>query len=442
MQAEFRKNNRGNGFIISPAEGSASKNKKPSAEDAISGKLTVVKNKVKNAGASCASYAKNASRSLTVKVISCAVFIGCIFLFFHFFTFATGVYAGNEKIAVVSGKECFSTALSEAKNVATSYGVKLYDTQFSTSTVISLRKDVLSSSDLKNEMLIAGGSFVNGCTVYSDNTEIFSTESKSVAEKVVAEYISQYSIDANADVTHSLTFKPTVIKKSKVSTPEECLSMLNSNTAVSVISIVNNTSSKVIPFETKTEKDDSLYIGETVTVTKGHNGSVEICEESVYENGTLRTNRIASEKVVVEPVKQVVKVGTKYKKVLDSGLSYPLNGTLSSPFGSRWGRMHEGIDIAVSEGTSVKAAECGTVSYVSENAGGYGKFIQIDHGHGVVTAYAHLSKINVKVGDTVSSDTVIALSGNTGRSTGPHLHFEIVDNGTPVDPLKYLKQMN
>ena len=91
------------------------------------------------------------------------------------------------------------------------------------------------------------------------------------------------------------------------------------------------------------------------------------------------------------------------------------------------------------EGTKVKAAECGIVSYVSENAGGYGKFIRIDHGYNMQTAYAHLSKINVKKGDEVACGQVIALSGNTGNSTGPHLHFEVVKNGTRTDPMPYLK---
>ena len=98
-----------------------------------------------------------------------------------------------------------------------------------------------------------------------------------------------------------------------------------------------------------------------------------------------------------------------------------------------------GIDIAVAEGTPVKAAECGTVTFAGDG-GTYGKLVRIDHGNGVVTAYAHLSQINVKVGEAVNSETQIALSGNTGRSTGPHLHFEIVKSGTPLDPGKYLKK--
>ena len=90
-------------------------------------------------------------------------------------------------------------------------------------------------------------------------------------------------------------------------------------------------------------------------------------------------------------------------------------------------------------GTSVKAAECGTVIFAG-NGGSYGNLVRIDHGNGVVTAYAHLDKINVSTGQAVNSNTEIALSGNTGRSTGPHLHFEVVKNGTPLNPDKYLKK--
>ena len=101
--------------------------------------------------------------------------------------------------------------------------------------------------------------------------------------------------------------------------------------------------------------------------------------------------------------------------------------------------MHEGIDIAVPVGTSVKAAECGVVIFAG-NGGSYGNLVKIDHGNGVITAYAHLDTISVSKGQAVNSNTEIAKSGNTGRSTGPHLHFEVVKDGAPLNPDKYLKE--
>ena len=118
-------------------------------------------------------------------------------------------------------------------------------------------------------------------------------------------------------------------------------------------------------------------------------------------------------------------------------LSWPVSGPVTSGFGSRWGRMHEGIDIAVGSGTPVHAAAAGTIIYAGWMEG-YGNLVVIDHGNGLSTAYGHNSSLASAVGQTVSAGQVIAYSGSTGHSTGPHVHFEVRVNGAPVDPLGYL----
>jgi murein DD-endopeptidase MepM/ murein hydrolase activator NlpD len=123
--------------------------------------------------------------------------------------------------------------------------------------------------------------------------------------------------------------------------------------------------------------------------------------------------------------------------VSSSGLIWPVNGPVTSPFGTRWGRMHEGIDIGVPMGTAIHAAGSGTVIYAGW-MGGYGNLTVIDHGNGLATAYGHQSGIAVGTGQTVSQGQVIGYVGSTGHSTGPHLHFEVRVNGVPVDPLSYL----
>ncbi|MBQ2257103.1 MAG: M23 family metallopeptidase, partial [Lachnospiraceae bacterium] len=118
-------------------------------------------------------------------------------------------------------------------------------------------------------------------------------------------------------------------------------------------------------------------------------------------------------------------------------------GRLSSGFGARSAPTkgastnHKGVDWAVPIGTTVVASNAGTVSYAGW-ASGYGYAVYINHADGRQTRYGHLSKVLVKVGQSVSQGERIALSGNTGRSTGPHLHFEIRINGSAVNPLKYL----
>jgi len=120
-----------------------------------------------------------------------------------------------------------------------------------------------------------------------------------------------------------------------------------------------------------------------------------------------------------------------------SGFIWPVNGTVVSGFGWRWGRMHEGIDITASSGTPNWAAAAGTIIHAGW-LGGYGNLVVVDHGNGLATAYAHASVILVGVGQRVSQGETVSLVGSTGNSSGPHLHFEVRVNGVAVDPLLYL----
>lgn len=113
------------------------------------------------------------------------------------------------------------------------------------------------------------------------------------------------------------------------------------------------------------------------------------------------------------------------------------NAFITSPFGFRWGRPHQGIDMAAPVGTPIVSAENGKVVFSGWKQG-YGQFVAVDHGQGFETHYAHCSKVLVKVGQTVKKGQLIAKVGNTGRSTGPHLHFEVVAHGVHQNPAKFL----
>ncbi|MEA2410642.1 MAG: hypothetical protein QOC77_1203 [Thermoleophilaceae bacterium] len=119
---------------------------------------------------------------------------------------------------------------------------------------------------------------------------------------------------------------------------------------------------------------------------------------------------------------------------------WPVNGPIVSPFGMRWGRLHAGVDIAVPSGTPIRAAAAGTVAFTQPEAssGGYGNYTCIAHGGGISTCYAHQTSFAVSGGQQVSQGQVIGTVGCTGHCFGPHLHFEVRINGTPVDPLGYL----
>ena len=127
--------------------------------------------------------------------------------------------------------------------------------------------------------------------------------------------------------------------------------------------------------------------------------------------------------------------GSSGSGVSASGFIWPVSGVVTSGFGWRWGRMHQGIDISAPCGTQIRAAASGTV-IVSGYSGGYGNLTVLDHGNGLATAYAHQSAIYA--GGSVSQGQVIGAVGTTGSSTGCHLHFEVRVNGSAVDPMGYL----
>jgi murein DD-endopeptidase MepM/ murein hydrolase activator NlpD len=124
-------------------------------------------------------------------------------------------------------------------------------------------------------------------------------------------------------------------------------------------------------------------------------------------------------------------------RVSGAGLIWPLRGPITSGFGYRWGRMHQGIDIAAPSGTPIHAAKGGTVIFAGWMSG-YGNYTCISHGGGFSTCYGHQSSIAVSDGQQVGQGQVIGYEGNTGHSTGPHLHFETRVNGTAQDPMRYL----
>jgi len=144
----------------------------------------------------------------------------------------------------------------------------------------------------------------------------------------------------------------------------------------------------------------------------------------------LRRLGIQQLRVAALKVSSVVPAGVRMDR-------WPTTGRFESPFGPRWGRMHEGIDISDERGTPIQAALAGTVIFAGTEAG-YGNLVRIDHGNGVETRYAHLSAFRVAVGQFVNPGDVVGLMGATGSATGVHLHFEVRVDGVAYDPLTAL----
>lgn len=143
---------------------------------------------------------------------------------------------------------------------------------------------------------------------------------------------------------------------------------------------------------------------------------------------------------VKSDIKKIVKQTKKPAFIVLSFLKPLQRMVISSAFGQRWGRSHDGIDIAANTGTAIYATEAGQVTY-SGWKGGYGNFISISHGGGYTTRYGHASVLLVRSGQKVKKGQMIAKVGSTGNSTGPHLHFEVITNGIAQNPLNFLNRI-
>lgn len=194
--------------------------------------------------------------------------------------------------------------------------------------------------------------------------------------------------------------------------------------------------------ETTYVDDPNSYVGNTATVSEGSDGVKEITAVVTKLNGEEIAREITNETVLEEPVAKVVSKGSKPFPVKGATGTYifPVSGyRISSNYGYRWGSFHHGVDLACSKGTSIKAADGGTVIFAGWKSSSYGYFVEIDHGDGITTRYAHCSSVDVEVGDKVAQGEHIAKVGSTGKSTGPHLHFEIRFDGESTNPLNYLE---
>ena len=147
-----------------------------------------------------------------------------------------------------------------------------------------------------------------------------------------------------------------------------------------------------------------------------------------------------NEKLAAKMVDQILELGAWRIAVQKIPFAHPLNETFqyTSGFGPRWGTMHYGTDMAAKHGSAILATADGVINFAGWEKG-YGKLIKIKHDFGYETRYAHLSKISVSVGQKISQGDRIGKMGNTGRSTGTHLHYEIRRNGKPINPMKYIR---
>lgn len=289
-----------------------------------------------------------------------------------------------------------------------------------------------------HDIIEAATLIINGekiAVVDADRLELMLAERKNSFSVEGAEYTSEFVDDVKVEKGYFL-----IKDIHDASVIEESVN------ALSVKTSYRATTDKSVAYKTETQKTKEKVSGYTKVTTKGVNGVTRVTEDIVLLNGNEQSRTLVTSEVISAPVNEVVLVGTAKSSasaktaaaVSKLGLKFPLPaGTwkVSSYWGD--GRGHKGVDLCAPKNTAIMAAGAGKVTKAGWN-GDYGYCVIIDHGNGYSTLYAHASKVCVSVGQTVEQGETIALVGNTGYSFGNHLHFEVRQGSTRINPAPFI----
>jgi murein DD-endopeptidase MepM/ murein hydrolase activator NlpD len=295
-----------------------------------------------------------------------------------------------------------------------------------------------------------------GAVITVDGEPTVSMASTNEAENAL-EYLKKSYLPDDSTMTvldakyaEEVVVEPAEVKVSDIKNLNEAKLILKGSDGeeapITVLVVLEKTKTEDIPYETVYEYDSSMRSGQTKTKQEGTNGSREVTIQIVQANGEETARQEISTNTLVAAVDEVILEGRTVQTasrstatVSDLGMIWPTTATrISSYFGSRSSGSHTGLDIDGEYGDPVWAAKSGTVISAGYNKG-YGNEVIISHGNGVKTRYAHMQSILVSKGDEVTIGQQIGTEGSTGNSTGSHLHFEVIINGTAVNPLPYIK---
>ncbi|WP_332587065.1 peptidoglycan DD-metalloendopeptidase family protein [Clostridium sp.] len=269
-----------------------------------------------------------------------------------------------------------------------------------------------------------------------------------VLKIVTDKYIEGLGIEKDdvisADIECKIELNETTIDIASLKTQEEISNdiyetFINEEDLMNIDIKVQETVEEEIVEDTIIINDNNMYLGQVVE-EPGECGKKVVVKEVDYSNGEVSDSVVIEEEILSYPKNRVVYKGSK--NPYDDGIAFlsrpTRGGFTTSDYGERWNSFHKGMDIAGNIGDDVMVAIDGEVTYAQFNDGGYGNLIIVKHPDDILTYYAHLSDIYVNVGAKVTKGDVIGAVGNTGFSTGPHLHFELRAYGEPVNPAEYL----
>ncbi|MGJ9459164.1 peptidoglycan DD-metalloendopeptidase family protein [Oceanobacillus sp. CF4.6] len=255
--------------------------------------------------------------------------------------------------------------------------------------------------------------------------------------EVLGKIASEYDLTINK----LLEINPSLAEDS-ILKPDQKIHVMEYEPFVDVIITEEKLVKDTIGYETEVIESDEMYKGEEKVKQEGKDGIKEVLYSIEKTNGKQTDKKALDETVTKDPVKEVIIKGTKILSPTGTGdMVWPaVGGYISSHPGERWGKTHKGIDIARPSNRNILAADNGVVESAGFNSGGYGNKVVINHNNGMKSIYAHLSSIDVKVGQVLEKGSKIGVMGSTGNSTGIHLHFEVYKNGALQNPTEYVSK--
>lgn len=442
---------------------------------------------------------KFGAKILSAAVTAAVVITLCIVVNFFDWSLGFEVIVDGENIGLVTDRQVVYDAIDEVRDeVGHHLGKdKVYDKEPIFVRRLVDKESLSDKYSIKSALLSNVDTMVEAWAIYIDDKAVLGVASSEAADWVFANYKKKYAgseitDDMSVEFCEKVEVKKEFLHIALLETPEEAIKVLSGNnrkltthtvkkgdtlwdiadrydTTVEHILAMNDdlasgnlgegeqvkieqanpllsvrtvqtvSMTEAVPFEVEEIKDNSMYEGRTVVARNGQDGTARVLARVTKVNGVQTKSDVLESETITRPVSKIVKVGTKERPATTGSGTFikPTYGTLSSRYGSRWGSTHQGIDIAGEYNSDIKAADGGVVTY-SDWMSGYGNYLIIDHENGYQTAYGHCASLEAKVGDRVAKGDVVAKMGNTGRSTGTHLHFEVRKNGKYVNPLKYV----
>lgn len=308
---------------------------------------------------------------------------------------------------------------------------------------ISIKKDYLSTED-------------NIFTSADDLSKylLFGTlEAQKKYTVQLGDDINQVAFNNNLSTEEFLIANPTFTSANVLLSAGQQVNIGLINPLVTIVHEAEVIEDVVEPFKTIYEEDDTKYVGNNTTIQQGEDGLTRVTEKVLYKNGEIQTLFISNETEIYPSIDKIVSKGTKKynnnyyysSSIGNEDWTWPTITpyVITSKYGWRWGRLHAGVDISgCGTGSPIFAIQSGYVYDLETNPNkNSGLTVYIDHGNGYFSVYMHLKKISVKVGQTVARGQQVGTMGNTGRSTGPHLHLGVYQGkpyygGTALNPCK------